>query len=443
MFPDNHVKGPLEVSMNSNLPSNNGITALKNTLACPNCSHEIEVTELMRTQLAVQIRGELDAQAASIRRELDRQRSVVAEQQAEVAKERELLAEQVKRQVDEQRVTLLAEAKQQASETVAVEIADRDARLRELTVALTKAQEQELQLRKQQRELQSQQEALKLDVARQLDAERQTLIQEAKVQFNAEHELKQAEKDKTIADLASKLKEMQRKVEQGSQQLQGEVQELALERILGDSFPGDEVDPIGKGVGGGDCLQSVVNHAGQVCGRILWESKRTKRWGGDWLAKARDDARAARADCVVVVSETLPEGVQGFALIEGVWVCGLMPAKALAMALRFGLLEVGKARVAAQGQHAKQELVYNYLASSEFQQRVAGIVEAFVTMQTDLESEKRAFKKQWSKREKQIVRAVANTASLYGDLQGIIGSSLPMIEGLETILIEANNVDSA
>ena len=161
-------------------------------------------------------------------------------------------------------------------------LADRDARLRELTVALTKAQEQELQLRKQQRELQSQQEALKLDVARQLDAERQTLIQEAKVQFNAEHELKQAEKDKTIADLASKLKEMQRKVEQGSQQLQGEVQELALERILGDSFPVDEVDPIGKGVGGGDCLQSVVNHAGQVCGRILWESKRTKRWGGDW-----------------------------------------------------------------------------------------------------------------------------------------------------------------
>ena len=161
------------------------------------------------------------------------------------------------------------------------------------------------------------------------------------------------------------------------------------------------------------------------------------------LAKARDDARAARADCVVVVSETLPEGVQGFALIEGVWVCGLMPAEALAMALRFGLLEVGKVRVAAQGQHAKQELVYNYLASSEFQQRVAGIVEAFITMQADLESEKRAFKKQWSKREKQIERAVANTASLYGDLQGIIGSSLPMIEGLETVLIEASNVDSA
>ena len=250
------------------------------------------------------------------------------------------------------------------------------------------------------------------------------------------HELKQAEKDKTIADMTVKLREMQRKIEQGSQQLQGEVQELALEQMLADTFPLDEIASVGKGVAGGDCIQIAINGVGNQCGRILWESKRTRRWGGDWLAKARDDARSARADVVVIVSEALPEDVQGFAIVEGVWVCGWSAAKSLATALRHGLLELGKAKVALAGQHAKQELVYNYLASTEFAHRVGGIAEAFITMQTDLESEKRAFKKQWSKREKQLERAITNTASLYGDLQGIIGASLPRIEGLEMMLIE-------
>ncbi len=287
-----------------------------------------------------------------------------------------------------------------------------------------------------QRQLQSEKDNLKLEVERQLHAGRKQLISEAKAQSDREHELKQAEKDKTIADMTGKPREMQRKIEQGSQQLQGEVQELAFEQMLSDTFPADDIVPVGKGVSGGDCVQAAINGAGTACGRIHWESKRTKNWGGDWLAKARDDARAARADVVVIVSEALPDGIQGFTLVEGVWVCSWASGKSLATALRHGLLEVGKVRVALEGQHAKQEIVYNYLASNEFAHRVGGIAEAFITIPIDLESEKRAFKKQWSKREKQIERAITNTASLYGDLQGIIGASLPKIEGPKTMLIE-------
>jgi hypothetical protein len=408
---------------------------MTHTLACPNCSHEIEVTALMRTQLAAQIRGELDAEATSARQEVERHRREIAQQQAELKKERESLVEQVKQQVESQRGVLLDEAKRQAAAKLAIEIADRDAQVKELEDALSTARDQELELRKQQRQLNAEKESMKLTVARQLDEERQRLIQETRLQFDQENDLKQAEKDKKIADLAAKLKEMQRRMEQGSQQLQGEVQELALEQLLQTAFASDEVNPVGKGVSGGDCMQTTINRAGQVCGQILWESKRTKRWGSDWLAKARDDARESRSDCVVIVSEALPDGVQGFAFIESVWVCSWPAAKSLALALRHGLIEIAKARTAAQGQHAKQELVYNYLAGSEFQRRVAGIAEAFITMQTDLDSEKRAFKKQWSKREKQIERAITNTASLYGDLQGIIGSSLPMIDGLEIPLL--------
>jgi len=411
------------------------------SLTCPNCNHEIELTELMRTQVASQIRGELDAQAASHKRELEEQMKQVELKRLQLDREKAAVAEQVRSRVEMARTELLVEAKKNAQEAVAIEIADRDERLKELTQSLNSARTQELELRKRQRQLQTEKDNLKLEVERQVDAAREQLLSEAKVQFDREHELKQAEKDKTIADMTVKLREMQRKIEQGSQQLQGEVQELALERMLADTFPNDEIAPIGKGISGGDCIQVAVNESGNACGRILWESKRTKRWGGSWLAKARDDARASRADLVVIVSETLPDTVDGFAPIDGVWVCSWPAAKSLATALRHGLIELGKARIAMAGQQAKQELVYDYLASNEFARRVGGIAEAFITMQNDLESEKRAFKKQWSKREKQIERAITNTASLYGDLQGIIGASLPKIEGLETMLIEEQKIE--
>ena len=212
--------------------------------------------------------------------------------------------------------------------------------------------------------------------------------------------------------------------------MQGEVQELALEELLTASFPGDLIEPIGKGVRGGDVLQGVLDRSGLNCGSILWESKRTRNWSNGWLAKARDDQRSARAGCVVIVSEALPDGVHTFALMDGVWICTWSCAAGLAAALRVGLIEVGKSKLAAQGQHQKMELVYNYLAGKEFQQRVAGVAEAFISMQGDLESEKRSMQRIWSKREKQLQRALTNTAGLYGDLQGIIGASMPVIEGL-------------
>ncbi|QDV11471.1 hypothetical protein CA51_13350 [Rosistilla oblonga] len=413
---------------------------MKNTLSCPNCNHEIELTELMRTQVASQIRGELGAEATKLRRQLENQQNEVALQREALDKQRETLAEQIQLRVDEQRVSLLAEANQKAAAAVAVEIADRDAQLKELAETLDTARTNELELRKQQRQLQSEKESLKLEVARQLDDERNKIVEETKLQLDEAHQLRQAEKDKTIAEMAARLKELQRKVEQGSQQLQGEVQELALEDLLSTLFSADSIEPVAKGVHGGDAIQRVYDTSGLGCGEMLWESKRTKKWSNAWLAKARDDQRAARAGCVVIVTEVLPPGIRNFGLIDGVWVCNWPSVAGLATALRVGLVELGKSKLAVQGQNEKMELVYNYLAGREFQQRVEGVVEAFVTMQTDLESERRSMQRIWSKREKQLQRALLNTAGLYGDLQGIIGSSMPAIEGLATPAIEYSDV---
>jgi hypothetical protein len=200
--------------------------------------------------------------------------------------------------------------------------------------------------------------------------------------------------------------------------------------LLRDLFRKDSIEPVPKGVRGADVIQRVFDDNGMDCGLILWESKRTRHWSKDWLPKLRDDLRAVGASRSVVVSEQLPEHILHFGQVDGVWVVSWACVHPVAAALREGLIGAAKARRALAGQHGKMELVYNYLIGQEFYNRVSGIVEAFVTMGQDLEEEKRAFTTRWNKRAKQLDRVLVSTSGLYGDLQGIIGSTLPEIKGM-------------
>ena len=411
-------------------------------VTCPSCQTEIEITEVMRSQLTEEIRNEMEAGVRSKKRELDVLAKSLDEQQRKVESAQAEIDERIRVGVAAEKKQLLDDAVKKARADLAVEIQDRDERVTELESKLKESRTLELSLRKRERELESKTEELKLQVARELDSERDKIRTEARAQFEEQHQLKDAEKEKQIADLRKQIDDLKRKAEQGSQQMQGEVQELALEDLLGTSFPADTIEPVAKGVHGGDAVQRVIDPTGLNCGGILWESKRTKNWSNGWLAKARDDQRSARAGCVVIVSEALPEGVRTFGLVDGVWVCSWSCVTGLAAALRAGIIEVGKSKLAVQGQHEKMELVYNYLSGREFQQRIEGVAEAFITMQSDLDSEKRSVQRLWSKREKQLQRALANTAGLYGDLQGIIGASLPTVEGLTAAAIESDAADS-
>jgi hypothetical protein len=209
------------------------------------------------------------------------------------------------------------------------------------------------------------------------------------------------------------------------------VLELDLESLLRTQFPTDGITPVPKGVHGGDVVHMIRDNAGGECGIILWESKRTKNWSDGWLPKLRGDQRAAKAHVAILVSDELPKGVTTFAFIDEVWVTNRACSIGLALALRCGVLDAAKVRRAIDGQQDKMAVLYNYLSSAGFRNRVTGIVEAFVTMKTDLEAEKRAITKHWAKREKQIEQALGHTSSMYGDLQGIIGGSLQTIESLE------------
>lgn len=295
---------------------------------------------------------------------------------------------------------------------------------------LRAAQEAELQWRAQRRELEEREKNLKLETARRMDAERKKVADETARQLEEEHRLRDAEKDKKLQDALKANDELRRKLQQGSQQTQGEVLELKLEELIRSAFPSDQVEPVPKGRNGADVIHKVFTKSGQFSGTIVWELKRTKSWSDAWIAKLKDDQRVIKTEIAILVSEALPKDCQHFGQIGGVWVASPQCAIGLAIALRQQLAEVATTKMAAVGKNEKMEVLYRYLSGVEFKQRVEAIVEAFIDMQADLQEERRIAEKRWSKREKQIQRVISNTSGMYGDLQGLIGSSLQEIPAL-------------
>ena len=302
---------------------------------------------------------------------------------------------------------------------------------------LADAQKSQADLLRKQRELADAIREVDLTVEKRVQEGLSATREQAKKEAEEGLKLKVMEAEQTISSMQKQIEDLKRKAEQGSQQLQGEVQELELEALLRAKFARDTIEPVPKGEHGGDALQHVAGPNGQPCGTIIWESKRTKNWSDGWLTKLREDQRAAKAEIAVIVSQSLPKGVDTFGLIENVWVTHTKTVLPVAVTLRHTLIEVASARQASEGQQTKTEMIYQYLTGPRFRHRVEAIVEAFSSMQEDLDKEKKAIIKQWAKREEQIDRVMQATAGMYGDLQGIAGKTIQEIEGLELRALEA------
>ena len=330
-----------------------------------------------------------------------------------------------------ERAGLLEAAERKARESLAAEFEDVRTALAEKTRKLDAAREAELALRRRERALEDEKKELELAVEKRLSAEKAALQDALTKQLLEAHRLKDADKDKMVGDLRAQLESAHRKAEQGSQQMQGEVLELDLEAALRETFPFDEVIPVAKGERGADVLQRVMTRSGAPCGTILWESKRTKNWSDGWIEKLKGDQRSARADVAALVSEVLPKDVGSFAVRDDVWVCNRATFLPVAAALRNQLTQISFARNAAAHKDQRIEGLYRYLTSSEFRQRIEGIVEAFGSLRNELEREKRATLSRWAKQEKQIDGAVAAVSGMHGDMKGILGSSMQGIPALE------------
>ena len=254
--------------------------------------------------------------------------------------------------------------------------------------------------------------------------------------------LKQAELEKQRDDALRTAEELKRRMEQGSQQAQGEVLELALEKELPVRFPTDQITPVSKGIYGADLVQTVVSPSGQTCGSITWETKNAQNWNSKWIEKLRYDMIANKSEFAVLVTMVLPPEIRHFGQLNGIWVCDLSSFPGLATVLRLQVLNLAAARASAEGRDQKMDILYKYLTGPEFRERVNAVMHTFIQMQDQLNREKRAISKHWSTREKQVQKVLEGIAGMYGDLQGIIGkTSLPEIEALELAYGEEEMTD--
>jgi hypothetical protein len=412
------------------------------TISCPKCNTEIRLTESLAAPLIAATRKDFERRMATKEQEVAAREMGIREKEKEVteAKSRfqEQVADQVSVQLKSERTRVVAEEAKKANVAAAAEIEGKNRELVELQevlkirdIKLGEAQKVQAELIKKQRELDDAKRELELTVEKRVQEGLTEVRSQARKEAEDSLKLKVLEKDHMIASMQQKIEELKQKAEQGSQQLQGEVQELELENMLRSKFPFDSIEPVAKGEFGGDSLQRVISTSGQASGTILWESKRTRNWSDQWLVKLRDDQRSAKADIAVLVSQALPKGVEAFDVIDGVWVTSPRAALPVATVLRYTLLQVSMSKAVSVGQQTKTEMVYQYLTGPRFRHRVEAIVEAFSSMQDDLDKERKVIMKQWAKRESQIESVMGATVGMYGDLQGIAGKSLQEIEGLE------------
>jgi hypothetical protein len=291
--------------------------------------------------------------------------------------------------------------------------------------ALEKVQ---VEFREREQKLQRERESLELMM--------QKKLQEVVEKTRDEERLRTAELQKKLDDQCKLIQEMKRRSEQGSMQMQGEIQELAIEEYLRDSFPRDGVEEISKGKRGGDCIHVVKDPYGRMCGKILYESKRTKHFSFDWISKLKDDMRLNQADLGVIVTEALPEGMTRFGEREGIWICTFSEFKALAFLFRYNLARIGEILACQENKGDKMQMIYTYVTGTEFKQKLEAAFESYSEMQEDLLREKTLLMTQWAKREKKLFKAMENLISLYGDVRGIAGGAVQEIKSLEIPRIE-------
>jgi len=419
------------------------------TIICPNCRTEIKLTESLAAPLIESTRREFEQRLAQKDSDFAKREQLICQREGALAKQKEELERMVAEKLTEERAKITADEARKARlalstdlEQKARELADLQQVLKSRDEKLAEAQKAQAELIRKQRELDDTKREMDLTIEKRIQQSLSTTRQQAKKEAEEQLGLRVMEKDQIISALQKQIGELKQKAEQGSQQLQGEVQELQLESMLSARFPHDRIEPVPKGEHGGDILQRVFAPNGAACGTILWESKRTRNWSDGWLPKLRDDQRLAKAEIAVLVSAALPKDVDTFDQIDGVWLAHPRVVLPVALSLRQLLIEVNCARQALEGQQTKMELIYQYLTGPRFRLRIQAIVEAFTSMAEDLLKEKKVIQKQWAKREEQINHVVEATVGMYGELQGIAGKTLKEIEGLDIRMLEAAPADN-
>ena len=393
-------------------------------IKCPNCGHEIDVQNLLTSKLEAEIKQKYHTILEVEKSKLEKQQEDLKKAQNEFSDLLEKKLKEEKASMEKQIKQKLQDEQSEQYKALQEELNEKSEKLRDLNRAKAEVEI----LKREKAELK---ETLEADAQKRLNdtiAEERVKIKRAEEDKN---ELRIKELQKQLDDQRKLTEEMKRKQEQGSMQLQGEVQELAIEEWLTDNFPLDTIDEVKKGANGGDCVQIVNTRERQNCGKIYYESKRTSRYETKWIDKFKDDMRSKGANIGVLVTEAMPIGQKRMALIDGIWVCSYEEFKGLCAVLRENLITVSMALASQENKGDKMHMLYDYLTSNEFRQQVEAIVEGFSSMKTALDVEKRSMQKIWKEREKQIEKVITSTVEMYGSVRGIAGTAVQTVRALE------------
>lgn len=404
-------------------------------IKCPKCGESISIDDVLTHQIEEKIKKDFETKQKVKEAELEQKETDLKKQADALATSKKeldsVVAKQVNDKMSEERLKLYKDAKTEAEKEQSAKTALLEEQLKNKEEKLAQATKNEIELRKEKIKLDEEKQAFELEKMRQLEEAKKTIVEEANKKATEEQQYVIAQLKKQLTDATKAKDDLARKLEQGSQQTQGEVLELELEEILKAEFPQDEIMPVPKGVKGADVIHKIIDRSGRLCGQIIWESKKTKAWSEGWIQKLKDDQRAIKADLAVIVSIVLPTDVKGFSLRDGVFVCDVKLAINLASLLRYDLLKVSEANRALTGKDEKRDVVYAYVNSVDFKQRIQTIAEAFIEMKNDIDKEKRSYQAIWAKREKQVQRVIDNTFGIYGDLKGLTGGTMQEIKLLE------------
>lgn len=404
-------------------------------IKCPNCGTQIDVNDILTHQLEEEIRQKYQAQLTEEKHKFQKEMETLnaAKEAFELRKkkENELFQERLDKQLKEDRIAIEAKLKTKLSEEQSEQFKMLQDELNQKSEQVKELNRTKAEIEKLKREKEEAKELAEAEAQKKLNE--QLLTEKEKIRKSEEekNELKMRDLQKQLDDQKRLTEEMKRKQEQGSMQLQGEVQELAIEEWLQTQFPLDSIEEIKKGVRGGDCIQTVNTFNQQNCGKIYYESKRTKDFQGSWIEKFKADMREKGADIGVLVTEAMPSDMQRMGLRDGIWVCSYEEFKGLCGVLRESLIQVSTALGSQVNKGDKMQLLYDYLTSNSFRMQVEAIVEGFSSMKSALESEKRAMQRIWKEREKQIEKVINNTIDMHASIRGIAGNAIQAVKALE------------
>ncbi|MCF6222907.1 MAG: DUF2130 domain-containing protein [Flavobacteriaceae bacterium] len=410
-------------------------------ISCPNCGTLIDVNDILKHQLENSIRQEYQAKELYAKKELEEKEDELAKEKSafedikkkETEKFQDLLESKLKVALKAKEVKLKSKLEEENSE----QLAELNKELQEQSDKLKDFNKNIAEIARLKREKEEAESKAKADAEIALNEKLKEEAIKIKKIVNEANELKFKEYEKQLSDQKELMDQMKRKHEQGSMQMQGEVQELAIEEWLANTFPLDTIDEIKKGARGADCIQIVNTRESQNCGTIYYESKRTKDFQPSWIEKFKNDIREKGSNIGVLVTEVLPKDMDRMGLKEGIWICTFEEFKGLSNVLRQTIIKVSNAIVSQENKGDKMAMLYDYFTSNEFKLQMEGIVESFNQMAEDLEYEKNAMTRIWNKREKQILKVKLNTIGIHGSLTGIAGKAIQEIKSLE--LPEAND----